>query len=143
MDYRDLEYTVAEYWRGIESDRLLIRRCRTCGTTFHPRRLGCTECGTESLEWIPARGSGEVYSFSILDHYTPLPELKASLPYCLGIVQLDEGLHVFTRLIADDLRDIRIGMRVQVRFDDLGTGRKLPIFEPSPPDDRGRGTNGS
>lgn len=132
MDYRDLEYTVAGYWQGVEANHLLIRKCASCGTVFHPRRLGCTECGTESLEAVAAGGGGTVYSFSILDHYTPLPELQAALPYCLGIVQLDEGLHVFSRLLADDLQDIRIGARVQVSFADLGSGRKMPVFSLSP-----------
>lgn len=122
-------YGLEEFRQGIESDRLMVRRCRQCHRYFHPRQMQCVACGTPSLEWTQASGTGTVYSFSVLDHYAPGDVFKAALPYCVGIVHLKEDIYFFTRFISSDFSRMKIGAAVAVRFDQIETGVKLPIFE--------------
>ena len=54
----------APYWEGARGERLLLQRCGDCGAVrFFPRHL-CTECGSDSVEWVEASGRGTVHSFT-------------------------------------------------------------------------------
>jgi hypothetical protein len=53
-----------EYWEALDQGRLLIKRCASCAIHHHPRRIVCSGCGTTALDWIEAKGSGRVYSYS-------------------------------------------------------------------------------
>jgi len=73
-----------------------------------------------------------VYSVSTL-YRAPTPELAPALPYHLGIVELDEGVYLFTRFetvpggAAPGISD-----PVEVAFAESEEGRVLPVFRPSP-----------
>src|ERR1700688_2386789 len=54
----------AEYWRGIERRELWLRYCPHCDRAFHPKRIVCSDCGADDLEWRRSAGQGQVYSFS-------------------------------------------------------------------------------
>jgi uncharacterized OB-fold protein len=122
------EIGLEEYRSGIESNRLMVRQCRQCHRYFHPRQMQCVSCGTPSLEWTQASGRGTVYSFSVLDHYAPGAVFKAALPYCVGIVHLQEDIYLFTRFICSDFSRVKIGAPVAVRFDQLEGGQTMPTF---------------
>ena len=44
------------------------------------------------------------------------------MPYVLAYVELDEGPRVMTNIVDCDVADVRIGQRVEARFDDTGCG---------------------
>lgn len=114
------------FWEGVATDRLRIKRCTDCGHTWHPKRIVCTQCGSSELEWTDASGNGEVYSFSEV-HRAPTPAFASSVPYAVGVVRLDEGVHLFTRLFAAD-GGLDIGARVKCEFRVLELGQKMPVF---------------
>lgn len=117
-----------EFWEGVARDELLVKRCRQCGRHLHPRRIGCPDCYRAGVEWVRASGQGTVYSFSTV-HRTPAPELQASAPYCVGIVALAEGVHLFTRFLIEQGREPAVGERVILTFRVLENGQKLPVFQ--------------
>ena len=51
------------------------------------------------------------------------------MPYVIAIVELDEGPHLMTRLIAADHKSIRVGQRITVEFEDLDEEISLPRFK--------------
>ena len=57
----------------------------------HPKRIVCTRCGADDLQWRAASGRGRVYSCSEV-HRAPAPEFAASVPYWVGLVALEEGV---------------------------------------------------
>ena len=116
------------FWEGSRQHRLLIRRCPRCGANLHPRRVVCPTCGSEELAWVDASGRGVVYSVSTL-HRAPTRAMDGALPYNLGIVALEEGVHLFTRFVSDDDWLPNIDDPVVVRFERLTDGRDLPTFE--------------
>ncbi|MPZ24878.1 MAG: hypothetical protein GEV12_00110 [Micromonosporaceae bacterium] len=115
------------FWDGVERDQLMIKRCVRCGRHLHPRRMGCPDCWQGDLRWVEATGGGTVYSFSTV-HRAPAAVWQASAPYCVGIVWLDEGVALFTRLVPDGGGEPSIGDRVVVSFRALESGQKLPVF---------------
>src|SRR6478672_8864106 len=112
------------YWEGIDSDELRLKHCTACGRFLHPRRIVCSACNSLELEWRRVEGGGEVYTFSEL-HRATFPELSGSVPYFLGIVRLDEGVHLFARLFPTVGSGIQIGDRMRVEFRDLEVGGRF------------------
>ena len=119
----------AWYWNQAAQERLVVSRCRVCGTFhFYPRPI-CPNCGAHAnFEWVVSSGRGSVYSFSIVRR-PPSEAFADRVPYAVCIIALDEGVHLMSNLVNCALVDVKIGARVQVTYKDLSNGLKLPIFE--------------
>ena len=117
------------FWNAARERRLLIRQCKACGTRhFMPRHL-CPQCWSDDLEWIESRGLGSVHSFSIV-HRAPTPVFGARTPYVVALIDLDEGPRMMANVLGQKARDIAIGDRVSVTFEDRGDGALIPQFFP-------------
>jgi uncharacterized OB-fold protein len=76
-----------------------------------------------------ASGRGAVYSH-VTHHYPPLPGVV--LPHTVLLVELEEGVRLISELAADaDPAAVRIGLPVQVAFQQVPGGQLLPVFEPA------------
>ena len=115
------------YWEALQRSELTYQHCSACEqTVFHPRAL-CPYCLSDRLEWRRSQGRGTIYSFTI--QYVPVsPAWKSRMPIALGIVALDEGYHMFTQFLADDLDSLAIGQPVSVVFDRVSDELVLPKF---------------
>ena len=69
-------------------------------------------------------GRGEIYSF-VRHHHPSIPPFEAGHPVVL--IELKEGVRIISELDASD-QEIRIGQRVEVRFDTVEEGLTLPRF---------------
>jgi uncharacterized OB-fold protein len=116
----------AGFWDGVKVGELRVKHCRDCGRLWHPKRIVCTECGSSNLDWKKAAGIGEIYSFSEV-HHAPTPAFKDSVPYALGVIRLDEGVHLFTRFFAEP-GSLKIGAWAKVDFRVLELGQLMPVF---------------
>lgn len=118
----------APYWEGARQGKLLLQRCRDCGTLrFFPRYL-CTACGSERTEWAEASGRGAVHSFTIV-HRAAFPEFQARTPYVVALIDLEEGPRMMTNIVGGDALDVAIGDAVVVAFEARGMeGAKVPQF---------------
>ncbi len=114
------------YWEGVARSELLLKWCQACQRAFHPKRIVCTGCGSSDLQWKATSGRGKVYSFSEVHHVTDSAFIKAA-PYTLGLVQLEEGVSLLSRLIAEP-GPIAIDQPARVVFRVLENGRLLPVF---------------
>jgi uncharacterized protein len=114
------------YWEGVRAGELRLRWCAQCRLFLHPKRIVCPDCGAAELEWRQASGAGEVYSFSEV-HRVAAPEFAGSTPYTVGVVKLEEGVHLFTRFVAES-GAVRIGAKARVAFRTLEQGQLMPVF---------------
>ncbi|HIE4194953.1 MULTISPECIES: Zn-ribbon domain-containing OB-fold protein [Burkholderia] len=115
------------YWDAARERRLLIRKCKACGTThFMPRYL-CPSCWSDQIEWVESSGAGHVHSFTIIWR-APLASFGAHAPYVVALIDLDEGPRMLTNIVGDEALSVRIGDRVGVTFEDRGGGAMLPQF---------------
>jgi uncharacterized protein len=120
----------APYWTAAREHRFVLPRCTSCERFhFYPRSF-CPHCRATTIEWSAASGTGEVYSYTVV-HRAPSPTFAQTAPYIVAVIALAEGPHMMTRLdgIAPD--EARIGMRVEVGFDDIAEGVSLPVFRPT------------
>jgi len=56
---------------------------------------------------------------------------RDALPYVLAYVELGEGVRMLTNIIGCAPEDVRIGMAVEVAFDDVTAELTLPKFKPA------------
>ena len=114
------------FWEGVQRGELLLKWCAHCQVAYHPKRIVCTQCGDNGLRWKKSSGRGKVFSFSEIHHVAD-PIFKSSLPYTVGLVRLEEGVHLMSRLIPEP-GPIGIDASAFVDFRVLESGQLLPVF---------------
>jgi uncharacterized OB-fold protein len=122
--------TSRPYWEGARDGVLRIQRCPRCERHQAYPRPVCTHCGSRTLGWVDASGTGTVHTFTVARRAT-LPGFEALLPYVIALVDLAEGPRITTNLVGVDPADVHIGMAVEVCFEPLSDGQALPLFRPA------------
>jgi uncharacterized OB-fold protein len=117
------------YWEGARRHELLLQRCGACQKfRFYPRSV-CPFCLSDTFEWTESTGRGTVYSFTVI-HRAPSRAFQGKVPYVLALIELDEGIRMMSNVVDTDPAEVRIGMRVEVVFDDVTSEVTLPKFRP-------------
>jgi uncharacterized OB-fold protein len=106
---------------------LAIQKCTRCQRHVFPHRAVCPKCGYLELESIHAKGTGLVYSFTIV-HRAAHPSLASRTPYAVAIVDLDEGVRIIGNVIDSPLGSIRIGSPVAVAYEAIIPEFTVPQF---------------
>jgi len=118
------------YWEALARHELYIQRCRDCGAKrFYPR-AHCPVCLSAATEWVRASGRGTVYSFTVT-YQNQAPGYRDTLPYVLAVVELAEGVRLMTNVVDCAPEAVRIGMPVEVLFEDVTPEVTLPKFRPA------------
>ena len=118
------------FWDGAREGKLRIKTCTECGRAhFYPRAL-CPHCHSDRLDWIDAKGTGEIYTFTIARRGAG-KAFEADAPYIVALIQLDEGPRMMSNIVTDNVETVRIGQRVRVVFAEAGEGVVLPKFAPT------------
>jgi len=115
------------FWDAAAQGRFILPRCKACSKHFFRPEVACTHCFATQWEWVPASGRGTLYSYSMV-HKAPAPGF--AVPLVLAVVELDEGPCVWSNVVGCDPANLRIGMALQVRFEEVFRGIHLPRFEP-------------
>lgn len=119
----------AVYWEWARKHKLLLQLCASCKRfRFYPR-LTCPFCLDDQFTWEQVSGRGLVYSYTVI-HRAPSPAFKAAIPYVLALIELDEGVRMMSNVVECDPAEVRIGMKVEVTFDDITSEITLPKFRP-------------
>jgi uncharacterized OB-fold protein len=99
------------YWAALANGRLELQHCGDCGHWTWPARPICSRCQSESLQWEPALGTGEVHSWIIT--YQPYsPDFVDKVPYTVVLVRLDEQADILIPGPLASAATPRQGMRV-------------------------------
>lgn len=117
------------YWEKARAHELWLMRCDDCGNAyFYPRSI-CPICFSRNTRWFQASGRGTLFAFSIV-HRPPSPAF--AVPYVAAMVELEEGPRMPTNLVGvePDPTAVRIGMPVEVVFEDVTDAISLPKFRP-------------
>lgn len=115
------------YWDGCRQGELRYQICESCNEVVFHARAACPYCLSDTLRWAQSAGKGAIYSFAI--QQLPVDRLHpGKVPLTLGIVQLDEGFHMFTEIDSTDPKVLKIGARVTVYFDQVAPDLVLPKF---------------
>ena len=115
---------VKPYFEAAAAGKLLVKYCASCGQYHHYPRAICPHCFSDKTEWRDAKGTGTVYTCSVLRRGVPVP-------YCIAYVTLDEGVSMMTNIVDCDLDAVHIGQKVRVLFKLTDGGPPVPMFTPA------------
>jgi len=115
---------VKPFFDAAAAGRLVLKKCADCGQYHHYPRAICPHCFSSNTQWVDAKGTGSVYTFSLLRRGVPVP-------YCIAYVTLDEGVSMMTNIVDCDLEAVSVGQRVKVVFKPTEGGPPVPMFTPA------------
>jgi hypothetical protein len=122
---------LAPFFAAARRRELVVQRCAGCGLLRFPPRELCSRCWSRDADWTPVSGRGEVFSFYWM-HQVYHPGFAAEVPYAVVVVALEEGPHVLSNLLGCTRAQLRIGLPVEVTFEDLSEAVTLPKFRLRP-----------
>jgi hypothetical protein len=115
-----------QYWEGLKNHKLMIQQCLDCSKyIFYPRTI-CPHCFSEHLKWVEANGNGLIYSYTVV--HRAMPPFKDEVPYVVGIIELEEGVRMMSRIVGDRSQ-IAIDKPVSVIFHQIDDELTLPYFQ--------------
>jgi len=118
------------FWDAAHRHQLVAQQCLDCGTLRVPAREVCSRCQSRRAEWQPVSGRGRIFSVAVM-HEANHPWFAARAPYAVIVVELEEGARMLSSVVGPEPHAIRIGMPVEVTFDDLTPEVSLPLFRPA------------
>jgi hypothetical protein len=119
------------FWDACRRRELRLQRCADCGAFRHPPLGGCPHCASAAAEWVPVRGPARVFSYTVV-HHASVPALSGDVPYNVVVVEFDDapGARLISNLLDTDARDLRIGMELELCWDEVAPEVVLPRFRP-------------
>ncbi|HEY3892548.1 MAG TPA: OB-fold domain-containing protein [Bradyrhizobium sp.] len=87
------------FWNALVAGRFETTRCDDCARLTFPPKPFCPYCWSKRMAWAPLSGRGRLYSQTMV-HAAPAA-FRDEVPYRIGIVDLDEGLRIATRVLAE------------------------------------------
>ena len=118
-----------DFWTGGQVGELRFQRCQECGYYNHPPTPLCPICHSKNLAFEVVSGRATVWTFTInYQAWMPGPEL----PFVVAIVALpeQEGLRLTTNLIDVEPQAVKIGMELEVVFENHDDDVWIPLFRP-------------
>jgi len=117
------------FWEAVDEHRFVLQRCSNCDRYLQPPRPMCPECRSmDTLEWVESPGRGEIYSYvNFTTDRMAYPAMK--VPYSVVLVELEEGVRLVSNMIDLEPDEVRIGLPVEVAFDDISDDLTLFKFK--------------
>ncbi|GMQ78710.1 MAG: hypothetical protein BMS9Abin02_1240 [Anaerolineae bacterium] len=124
MVEREINY---EAFQGyLEEHKLMGTHCKSCGQLYLPPRPLCAHCHGSDMDWQELSGNGKLIAYTTV-HIAPTAMIEAGYgrdnPYCVGVVQVDEGPGISAQIHGVDCSNpqkIAIGTRLKAAFIERG-----------------------
>lgn len=119
------------FWDGARAHELHIQRCTDCRRWTHLPAIRCGACGSLELGHERVSGKATLHSWTVLRE-APAPGFRDRLPLILGVVELAEqpNLLMSSNIVGIAPEALRIGLPLDVAFDDADDGTTLVMFQP-------------
>ncbi len=129
MDFSDISYD-----QYLNEEKLMGSKCKDCDTLYTPPRSICIKCYKSDMEWVEMKGIGTLAAFTCISIGPPRMIAEGydrKNPYCVGVVELEEGTRVDARIEGVDPKKpetIKVGMPVKVKFLHRGEGENQVTY---------------
>ncbi len=109
---------------------LRFQRCSGCQAWRHMPRESCEACASFDWTWEASSGKATLFSWTTI-HRALHPSFVDDVPYTVVVVEMEEGVRLASRLvdIADD--ELRLGLPLEVEFEDVTADVTLHKFRKS------------
>ncbi len=113
-------------WRKQNNNYFLeASKCNKCNKIHFPSCYICI-CSSKKFCPITLSGKGKLLTFTKVT--TPPKAFSNMAPYCIGLVELEEGIKVTTQIVDIKFEDIKISMPVYATFRKLYNCGKTGII---------------
>ena len=108
----------APYWEAIAEGRLVMQRCKDCGTWQWGPEWTCHNCHSFDLAFDETPQTGRIYSYERVWHPVH-PALRDQGPYIIVLVEFPDydGARMVGNLLGDPHQNVPIGAAVQAVFE--------------------------
>lgn len=120
----------ATFFDGARDGKLMLQYCASCGGWSFPVRERCPHCFAKGLGWRAASGRGTLYTFAIM-HQVMNPGFADAVPYNVSQIDLEEGVRMVSNVVGIANGALRVGMKLEVCFEDVGGDVCVPKFRPA------------
>ena len=107
------------FWGCLGQGKWQTTCCEACGKfTFPPKKI-CPHCWSDNMAWKPLSHKGTLYSWTRI-HAAP-KVFEPEAPYAVGVIDLDIGLRIATRLVEQPGKSFQCGMPAELvvlQYDD-------------------------
>jgi uncharacterized OB-fold protein len=124
----------APFFAGALRGELMLLRCRACRTFQSPTaylgvpsRPCCVRCFAAALEWAPASGRGNLYSFALM-HKVYDEAFAEDVPYNIAVVETEEGVRLTSQVVECD--ELEVGMALEAVFERCNDEVAIPRWRP-------------
>ena len=89
----------------------------------------CPECRSADAEWQEVSGRGEVYTYTVV--HRPIAAGQP-LPTVIAVIALEGagGVRMISNLVGVDPTAVRIGLPVELVWEDMSAELAIPRFRP-------------
>jgi uncharacterized OB-fold protein len=122
-----LEGFANDFYAWCKQRELRFQRCSHCGTWRHVPREMCAACGSWQWEWKRSTGHGTVFTWTTIARALH-PAFQTDTPYAPVVIDMDEGVRLLSQMVDCPPDQLRIGMPVEVVFEDVTPEITLPKF---------------
>jgi uncharacterized protein len=119
------------FWEAAKRHKLALQRCNSCGKFWAPNGPVCPHCFSEDYTWEDLSGRGKIASWVVF-HKVYHPAFANEVPYNVAFVEVEEGPRIISSIVGVSNDQLRIGMPVEVIFEDVNDEISLPKFKPAP-----------
>jgi len=122
------------HWQSALRGELVVQRCVHCGALRFPAAPLCAACNRTGHDWQAVRPTGRIRSWCRF-HRGYFPGAKEQLPYTVLLVELDDGLCLYSNPAEEYPLGTQpaIGQAVSAVFQKVSDNIALVRFAPLPP----------
>lgn len=108
----------AEYWMGLQEERIKIQRCNSCLTWQWGPEWICHKCLSSDMGWCEVPPNGIIYSWQRVWHPAHAA-LTDQGPYIVVLVELPAAgnVRVVGNLLGNPQQNVNIGAEVVAHFE--------------------------
>jgi len=120
------------FWQATKEERLVVCQCSACGRMRTPPTPFCPSCQSQEINWKQLSGRGHVYSYTICHNRAPIPGVTPKMTYAPAVIELDDapGVRLVANLVGMPASAVRIGLPVEITWQEAQGGWKVPLFRP-------------
>ena len=119
------------FWNAAATHVLMLARCSRCREFSHPPDVICHRCGATDPDFVftPVNGAGTIRSWTVM-RQSFLPGFDRDVPFVLVDVELSaqSDLRLIGRLLGGADAALRLGVPVELAFEDIGAGVSVPAW---------------
>ena len=108
-------FTIEQFYKFIGEKKLMAVKCLKCASLLFPPKNVCPKCFSSDLEWTKLGKRGKLVTYTVI-HIPPV-QFQSMAPYSIGIVKLEESIHLLGMIRDVKPEKIEVGMNLIVEFD--------------------------